>query len=164
MITEGDINIRTIEERDLKVIYEFNSQKTCEDYQEFQFESFRKLQLEYEKDGFCSSEFQILNVEKEEQTIGSLYLSFYRQGIVRIGLVLSSDNCNKGNGTVILNLIVKYIFENYPIVRIEVDTDVENIIAQKLLQKAGFLREGTLRKYRYHHGAYHDSYIYSIIK
>ena len=164
MITEGDINIRTIEERDLKVIYGFNSQKTRGNYQEFQFESFRKLQLEYEKDGFCSSEFQILNVEKEEQTIGLLYLSFYRQGIVRIGLVLSSDNCNKGNGAATLNLIVKYIFENYPTVRIEADTDVENIIAQKVLQKAGFLREGTLRKYRYHHGTYHDSYIYSIIK
>ena len=52
MITEGDINIRTIEERDLKVIYEFNSQKARGNYQEFQFESFRKLQLEYEKDGF----------------------------------------------------------------------------------------------------------------
>lgn len=164
MIKQGNINIRAIEESDLKAIYEFNSQKTRGNHQEFQFESFRSLQREYEKDGFCSSEFQLLNIEEGGKSIGLLYLNFYRQGIARIGLVLSTDNRNKGNGTAALNLIVKHIFENYLIVRIESDTDVENIAAQKVLQKVGFLKEGTLRKYRYHHGTYHDSYIYSIIK
>ncbi|NMM63047.1 GNAT family N-acetyltransferase [Clostridium sp. P21] len=164
MIKQGSICIRTIEECDLKVIYELNSQKKRGNYQEFQFESFRKLQMQYEKDGFCSSEFQMLNVEGGEKSIGLVYLSFYRQGIARIGLVLNPDSCNKGNGKVVLDLIVKYIFDNYPIVRIEADTDVENIIAQKVLEKFGFLKEGTLRKYRYHHGTYHDSYMYSIIK
>lgn len=164
MIRQGDISIRTIENSDLRVVYEFNSQNIRGNYQEFEFQSFRKLEIEYEKNGFCSSEFQMLNVEEREKSIGLLYLNFYRQGIIRIGLVLKPDNCNKGNGTVILNLIVNYIFENYPIVRIEADTDIENIMAQKVLQKVGFLKEGTLRKYRYHHGTYHDSYSYSIVK
>lgn len=36
---------------------------------------------------------------------------------------------------------MKYIFENYPIVSIEADTDIENIIVQKVLEKVGFLKE-----------------------
>lgn len=164
MIKQGNICIRTIEEDDLKAIYNWNSQNMRGNYEEFQFESFQNLQTEYEKNGFCSSEFQMLMVEEKEKSIGLLYLNFYRDGIARIGLVLSPDSCNKGNGTTILNLIVKYIFENYPVVRIEADTDVENVAAKKTLAKVGFFNEGTLRKYRYHHGAYHDSYIYSIIK
>lgn len=164
MISHENICIRAIEERDLKVIYEWNSEKMRGNYQEFQFESFRKLQNEYEKDGFCSSKFQMLIVEEGEKSIGLIYLNFFREGIVGIGMVLSPEHCNKGNGSIILNLIIKFLFENYPIVRIEADTDVENIVAQKVLKKAGFLKEGTLRKFRYHHGCYHDSYIYSIVK
>ena len=41
----------------------------------------------------------------------------------------------------IMKQIVKYIFENYPIVSIEADTDIENIIVQKVLEKVGFLKE-----------------------
>jgi len=35
---------------------------------------------------------------------------------------------------------------------------------KKVLEGAGFVKEGVLRNYRYHHGKYHDSFIYSIIK
>lgn len=164
MIIKENIRIRTIEEKDLRQIHKWNAQKTRGEYQEFHFESFRQLQNQYEKDGFCSSEFQMLMVEEGEKPIGLLYFNFYREGIVRIGLVLSPKNCNKGNGSIIAKTVVEYLFENYPLVRIESDTDVENIPAQRVLEKAGFIKEGRLRKFRYHHGSFHDSYLYSIVK
>ncbi|KOR24746.1 GNAT family protein [Clostridium sp. L74] len=164
MIVQENICIRTIEEKDLREIYKWNSQKVRGEYQEFQFESFRQLQKEYEKDGFCSSKFQMLVATEKEKLIGLVYINFLREGIVRIGLNLNYENSNKRNGTIILKSMVEFLFENYTIVRIEADTDVENIAAHKILEKVGFNKEGTLRKYRYHHGCFHDSHIYSIIK
>lgn len=164
MIIQENICIRAIEKHDLKEIYKWNSQKVRGKYQEFQFQSFRQLQNEYEKDSFCSSKFQMLIAQEGEKLIGLIYINFYREGMARIGLVLSPENCNKGKGIVILKLIVEFLFENYPIVRIEADTDVENVAAQKVLEKVGFTKEGTLRKYRYHHGFYHDSYMYSFVR
>ena len=38
---------------------------------------------------------------------------------------------------------------------------MDNIAAQKMLERCGFRAEGVLRKYRFHHGSYHDSYLYS---
>lgn len=164
MIRKKNISIRSIEERDLKVIYEWNSQEMRGLYQEFHFESFHQLQNDYKKDGFCSSKFQMLMIEDEDISIGLLYLNFYREGIVRVGLVLNPENCNEGNGTTILKLTIDFLFENYPIVRVEAETDIQNNAAQKVLENGGFLKEGTLRKYRFHHGTYNDSYMYSIVK
>lgn len=41
---------------------------------------------------------------------------------------------------------------------------MENVADQKVLEKVGFTKEGTLRKYRYHHGFYHNPYIYSFVR
>ncbi|MDO4535771.1 MAG: GNAT family protein, partial [Clostridium perfringens] len=161
MINKENIIIRAIEEEDLETIYRWNSQEFRGDFQEFQFQSLNKLKEEYSKNGFYSKEFQMLIVKEKDIKIGLVYLNFYREGIVKIGLVLNHESCNKGRGTSILKIMTEHLFNNYQIVRIEADTDVENIAAQEILSKVGFLREGKLRKYRFHHGSYHDSYIYS---
>ena len=164
MLNRGDITIRAIEDEDLEVIYRWNSEKFRGGFQEFQFESLNELKKEYNKSGFCSNEFQILLIKEKDNKIGLIYLNFYREGIVKIGLVLQPESCGKGRGATALKIMIEYLFNNYHLVRIEADTDIENMAAQKILEKVGFLKEGTLRKYRFHHGKYHDSYIYSLIK
>lgn len=164
MIDEKNITIRTIEDEDLEIIHKWNSQMVRGDFQEFRFQSLNELKKEYNENGLCSNEFQILMLKDKGSKIGLVYLNFYRDGIVKIGLVLNPESCNKGIGTIILKIMTKYLFNNYQVVRIEADTDVENIAAQKILKKVGFLKEGTLRKYRFHHGKYHDSYIYGLVR
>lgn len=164
MIDEKNITIRTIEDEDLEIIHKWNSQMVRGDFQEFRFQSLNELKKEYNENGLCSNEFQILMLKDKGSKIGLVYLNFYRDGIVKIGLVLNPESCNKGIGTIILKIMTKYLFNNYQVVRIEADTDVENIAAQKILKKVGFLKEGTLRKYRFHHGKYHNSYIYGLVR
>lgn len=164
MINNGNITIRTIEDDDIDLIYRWNSKKFRGDFQEFKFKSLNELKKEYNASGFCSNKFQVLIINEKDIKIGLVYLNFYREGIVKIGIVLNYDSCNKGKGTIILKMMTEYLFSNYQIVRIEADTDVKNIAAQKILKRVGFLKEGTLRKYRFHHGEYHDSYIYGLIK
>ena len=156
--------IRTIEENDLEIIHSWNTNEFCGDYQSCQFESKQALIKQYNQDGFCSKECQILFVEVNKQPTGLVYLRFIREGLVDIGVALSGNVRKKGIGTLITSAIVNYLFSNYNVCRIQADTDINNIPAQKLLEKAGFQKEGILKKYRYHHGNYSDSVLYSIIR
>lgn len=156
--------LRTILKEDLNRIYILNSEENRGEYQEFQFDSYKNLEIEYEKNGFISREFQMLVAEYENNIIGIIYISFVREGLVRIGVVLDKNKLNKGFGTTILEKLVEHLFLNYPINRIEADTDINNLKGQKVLEKIGFKKEGILRGYRYHHGRYNDSYIYSYLR
>jgi ribosomal-protein-alanine N-acetyltransferase len=48
--------------------------------------------------------------------------------------------------------------------RIQVTTDPRNLASQKVLEKAGFKKEGTLRKWSFLRGEVRDGYLYSILR
>ena len=102
-------------------------------------------------------------VEDRHESVGLAQVTFVREGLVRVGLILLPDNRGVGIGTAALGMLRDYLCENYPIARIEADTDVENVAGQRILENNGFACEGTLRSYRFYGGAYHDSYVYSYI-
>jgi diamine N-acetyltransferase len=165
MITIDGITIRTIAAGDLPVLMSWNDPQYRGPFQEFRFESMTALEQAFAKDGFCSDQFQMLMIEaKPAAPVGLVYLNFTREGLVRIGLVLSEQNRGIGVGSAVTAAVVNHLFANYPLVRIEAETDAENIGAQRVLEKSGFTREGVLRKYRYHHGAYRDFVMYSIVR
>ncbi|PWM47660.1 MAG: N-acetyltransferase [Clostridiales bacterium] len=156
--------IRTIEEKDLETMHNWNTADFCGNYQPFEFESKQSLLKKYNENGFCSNELQILLIEINSKPSGLVYIKFIREGIADIGIVLSGDIRKKGLGTIITSATVNFLFSNYNICRIQADTDINNIPAQKVLERAGFEKEGILKKYRYHHGNYSDSVLYSIIR
>ena len=166
MLVKDKLIIRTIEKEDLDVLYRWNSQQARGLYQEFEFSSLVNITKEFEKNGFDTEKFKMLILELQDfQCIGLVYINFVREGLVRIGLVICEERCrNKGYGLKATNMIVRYLFDNYPIVRIEADTDHQNLGAMKVLEKSGFQREGVLRNYRYHHGQWRDFVMYSILK
>jgi len=59
---------------------------------------------------------------------------------------------------------VDYLFLSKDIVRIQAGTDVRNKASQKVLENAGFVREGTIRKSAFNKGEWSDGYIYSILR
>lgn len=165
MIIKDSIIIRTVKEEDLSLLGKWNSQQARGPYQEFQFDSLVNIKKNFNETGFNSEKFKTLIIEvEEEKPIGLVYISFVRQGLVRIGLVICEEKYRSGGfGTKSTIMIVNHLFDNYPIARIEAETDNENIGAQKVLEKAGFIREGVLRSYRYHHNKWRDFVLYSIL-
>lgn len=153
-----------MEYNDIEYLHSINNSDFRGEFQEFQFESKKSLIKQFEADGMCSDRFQMLIVEKEDKIIGLLYISFVRQGLANIGLVICEDQRAKNLGTQISTTIIDYLFNNYDLKRIQADTDVNNIAAQKVLEKAGFKKEGVLKNYRYHHGRYNDSVLYAITR
>ena len=164
MIITKDFSIRAIEEKDIDFLYKINTQEFRGDYQEFEFESKQSMRKQFDSGAFCSDKFKMLIAQKEDKILGIVYISFVRTGLVNIGLVMCENERGKNLGTSITKIIVNYIFSNYDIARIQADTDINNVAAQKVLEKAGFIKEGIMSKYRFHHGKYNDSVLYAITK
>jgi RimJ/RimL family protein N-acetyltransferase len=70
----------------------------------------------------------------------------------------------KGYGTEAVQLIVDYLFLSKTLVRIQAITNVRNKPSQRVLEKAGFRNEGTIRKSYFIRGEWRDHYLYSILR
>ena len=164
MRQQENLTIRPVEERDLAFLQLAQTQEMRGRFQEAQMESMARLRSQWEKDGMLGSQFQMLMVELEGQPVGFVTAFFVREGMVRVGIQLDENCRGQRVGSRAFALLRDYLLENFPLVRLEADTDVDNIAAQKMLERCGFRAEGVLRKYRFHHGSYHDSYLYSYIR
>lgn len=81
------------------------------------------------------------------------------------GLMIGDvDAHGQGYGTEATKLAVKFGFEELNLHRIQLDVFAHNLAAQRVYEKAGFVREGCRRKAFFRHGAYHDVYFYGILR
>lgn len=83
---------------------------------------------------------------------------------IEMGFALIPSERGKGYGTEAIQLMVDNLFLTKDAARIQVTTDVRNVASQKALEKAGFEKEGTMRRYFYAKGNYRDHFLYSILK
>ena len=103
-------------------------------------------------------------VEKKEGTEIGHIASWTRGKTIELGYALIPSERGKGYGTEMMQMMVDYLFQNTEVVRIEVRTNEGNIPSQKALERAGFAKEGIMRKESYVRGEYGDSYLYSILR
>ena len=88
----------------------------------------------------------------------------YTSMAYNIGIVLAPEHRGKGYGIEAQKLLTEYLFAIYPIMRVEASTDITNIAEQRALEKAGFTREGVLRKAQWRNGEWHDLAVYSKLR
>lgn len=81
-----------------------------------------------------------------------------------IGLSIAASERGKGYGSEAQRLLARYLFDTYPIARVEASTDITNIPEQRALEKAGFVREGVLRQAQWRAGTWHDLMVYSKLR
>jgi RimJ/RimL family protein N-acetyltransferase len=70
----------------------------------------------------------------------------------------------KGYATEATQLMVDYLFLSKEISRIQAIVDVRNKASQRVLEKAGFQREGTVRDGHFNLGEWRSDYLYSILR
>jgi len=63
-----------------------------------------------------------------------------------------------------VKIMIDYLFLSKDIVRVQAHADVRNVASQKVLEKAGFRREGIIRKFKFIRGEWRDAYLYSILR
>ena len=83
---------------------------------------------------------------------------------IEISYELIPEERGKGYGTEAVQLMVDYLFLSKDIVRIQATIDVRNKVSQRLLEKTGFQREGTMRKCLFNNGELRDYHLYSILR
>ena len=86
----------------------------------------------------------------------------YKNGNAQIHIKLGSDT-GRGYGTEAVRTIVGYAFGELRLKCVYARVNSYNLPSQRMFEKCGFEKEGTLRARIYKRGAYHDEYIYSIL-
>ena len=81
-----------------------------------------------------------------------------------IGITLLPEHRGRGLGAAAQRLLADYLFAHTRVERVEAGTDVENLAEQRALEKAGFIREGVLRRAQFRDGAFHDMALYSRLR
>jgi RimJ/RimL family protein N-acetyltransferase len=105
-------------------------------------------------------------IEKKEGTrIGTIaHWLTQPERLLEIGYDIVRSERGKNYGTEAVQLMVDYLFLSKDAVRIQAFTDVRNKASQRVLEKAGFKREGTLRRAGFVRGQRADAYLYGIIR
>ena len=125
----------------------------------------------FEEDGLLSSRRGVLLVEtKTLEVVGEV--SYHQQvygpnegsRAYNIGITLDAKYRGKGYGSEAQRILTAYLFATYSIKRVEASTDLENLPEQHSLTRAGFTREGVLRKAQWRNGDWHDLVVYSKLR
>jgi RimJ/RimL family protein N-acetyltransferase len=141
-----------------------------------EFDIFDLVPAETIERGFAGHSFlttqygRLLVVTQRDEVAGFVSYHHQRYGpneastAYNIGIGLHADYRGKGYGSEAQKLLAAYLFDTYPIMRVEASTDRENLPEQKALEKAGFTRDGILRGAQWRGGQWHDLVLYSKLR
>ena len=167
MLEGKNVNLRVMEKDDVPLFTEWvNKPEVFGEYNPLH----QMSKTEVEKMLDNPSDFQLFFVEKKDGSkigfIAHFHVLHLGTGskLLEIGYSLVPSERGKGYCTEALEIMVDYLFLSRDIMRIQAQTDQRNAASQKVLEKAGFKKEGTLRKNFFMRGEWTDDYIYSILR
>ena len=106
-------------------------------------------------------------VTVDGRAVGSIGV-FRRENIHRqtaeLGYYLAEEYWGKGIMTEAVTQVCKYVFEKSDVIRIYAEPFAYNAPSCRVLEKAGFQYEGTLRSYAVKNGKILDMKMYSLLK
>jgi len=156
------VNLRVVEKEDLPLIGEWrNSPSFQGKYNLLIQESKDELAKRY--DTFRPDEKWFVMEKKDGTKIGLIVLEL-EGGVQEIGYGITPNERGKDYCTEAVKIAVDYLFLSKPIVRIQAHTNVNNIASQRVMEKAGFRREGVVRKRIFMRGEWKDEFLYSILR
>ncbi len=151
MLEGNRINLRIMEKDDIPVLAEW-----CNSI-EFQGEYFtnpQKSKVDWQRDFGTPSpvkvamdEHEFIIEKKDGARIGHIgYGTCPLHGWVEVGFAIVPKERSKGYGTEAIQLMVDYLFLLKDTPRIMINTDARNKASIRAAEKAGFEREGVIRK------------------
>ena len=81
-----------------------------------------------------------------------------------VGVWMRPEHRGKGHGSEAQRLLAAYLFDHTYLERVEAGTEADNIGEQRALEKAGFTREGVLRRACFRGGEWRDMVVYSKLR
>lgn len=84
--------------------------------------------------------------------------------LLEIGYSLLPSERGKGYCTEAVKIMVDYLFLSKDIGRVQAQTDPRNVASQRVLEKAGFKKEGTVRRCFFSRGEWVDAFVFGILR
>lgn len=105
-------------------------------------------------------------VRKDGKKLGGITHFWGSQiyNLMEIGYAIAMAERRKGYATEAVQIMVDFLFLTRQLGRIQAFIDTENLGSQKVVERAGFSREGTLRNAYWTRGKWKNSYLYSITR
>lgn len=151
-----------MEKKDMPLVKDWvNNIDFIGDFEPITQETLTEIEKQYES----LTEGQWFFIEKKDGTkIG--YVAHYLTGSkqTEIGYALHPNERSKGHGTEAIQILLDYLFLSKSIKRIQAKINPNNIGSQRVLEKAGFVKEGILRKSFYSRGEWRDTAIFSVLR
>jgi ribosomal-protein-alanine N-acetyltransferase len=155
------VNLDLVERADLHILKEWvNDMDFVGEFEPISQETLGDLEKQYDK----LADGQWFFVRRKDGTKVGYIAHFKSKGCVAIGYMLLSKERGKGYGGEAVQLIVDYLFLTKDIVRIQAETHPDNTASQSVLEKAGFTKEGNIRKSFFSRGVYRDIALWSILR
>ncbi len=159
MLEGKTVNLKVIEKDDLPLVAQWFSDP--EVFGEFNpIIQYSKAELEKYFDELTSEEKWFFIEKKDGTQIGEIH----HLKDLEIGYCLIPTERRKGYCTEAVKIMVDYLFLSKDAVRIYALTNVKNVASQKVLEKAGFKKEGVLRKSLFIRGEWRDRNLHSILR
>jgi len=141
-------------------------------YQRYQLEHGRALTHLFHQNGLVTrdSGFLIIQLLAEDKPIGFVRYAtqdFPDPDVLSMDIgygIAEVEYRGYGYATEAVGLLLDYLFANYPVERVGAVTDSENTPSCRLLERLGFMREGTLRRAMFRGGAWRDVALYGILR
>ena len=166
MLEGKNVNLRVVEKEDLPLIAEWANNP--EFYGQC-FSPIQRTQTEIERTFEDNPlEYKQFIIEKKDGTkIGGIVHFNVLTPVGKIkemGYALIPSERGKGYCTEAAKIMVDYLFLSKDMACIQATTDVGNVASQKVLEKAGFQKEGVMRKRFFLNGEWRDTVLFSILR
>jgi RimJ/RimL family protein N-acetyltransferase len=169
MIKYGRIALRHVIESDLPSLTQvLTDPQTRGLYNPTRMGSPHGIEKRFRDDGFSNEEHEMLMVcDGSGAVIGDvLHFRARRYSTAReVGWTIHNPvHRNQGYATEAVTALVDYLFQAFPINRVECNTATTNLASLRLAEKCGFTREGVLRGLVFVGGVYLDDAVFSILR
>ena len=110
-------------------------------------------------------ELALAIVDADDRVLGALGVSNFDWPDLKaeIGYWMAPESRRRGIGARAPRMLAVWALTSLGLERIELLANPENQASQRLAERAGFTREGTLRRYRRRHGVREDLVMFSLL-
>jgi len=159
MLKGNSIYLRTLEKNDIRILYELCNEEEVKRYNTIP----RDIPNNNEESNLREA-LSIIN-EKDVLTGFITYKeSSYCSNVYSIGITIGSKYWGRKYGEDAIKTLLKYLFEDYSAIRVELEVIKSNLRAIACYKKCGFVEEATKRNKVYIEGEYVDTIIMGILK
>lgn len=169
MIQGKKITIRMMEQKDIETYVRLtNDYGEKGTYFPTIIRTFVGTQKIYNETGFFSpKEGRLMIVNQEDEILG--FVSYFKTAVYVSGYelgyqIFKANQRGKGYGTEALKLVSAFLFECFPITRLQICMEKENIASEMIAKKGGFTFEGIMRDALRDNGRVITNQVYSMIR